>query len=69
MGSVFEIVTLRGTCEGDRVCPAVHQVVGEPDVLYVQGWVLTDRDKLAAFGAPPGETVIAVPRSLLPEVR
>jgi len=33
MGSAFEIVTLHGTCEGDRVCPAVHQVVGEPAYL------------------------------------
>ena len=37
MGAAFEIVTLRGTCEDGRVCPSVHQIAGEPEVLYVQG--------------------------------
>ncbi len=68
MHSEFQITTLRGTCEDEDICPAVRAVDGEPELLYVQGWVVTDTEKLAAFGAPPGETVVAVPRSLLPEI-
>jgi hypothetical protein len=64
----IEVTTLRATCPDKHTCPAVHSVNTARDMLYVQGWVVTDPDVLAAIGAPPGETVVAVPRTMLPEV-
>lgn len=64
----YTIVTLRGSCEDKNVCPAVKKISEEPHLKYVQGWLVTDPEKLAAFDLPPGEGVLAVPADLLPEV-
>lgn len=64
----YTVVTLRGTCNDERVCPAVHKILEEPHLKYVQGRIVDDPEKLAAFDLPLGEGVLAVPSELLAEV-
>lgn len=50
-------------CPGGS-CPTTY-VHPEPGMSYVQGEQVTDPAVLAEFGIPEGETLIAVPNSLL----
>jgi|tagenome__1003787_1003787.scaffolds.fasta_scaffold19500927_1 hypothetical protein len=68
MENKIEVTTVRGKCPDGVTCPAIHALDITPDKLYVQGWIVTDPEVLEAIGAPPGEAVVAVPRSMLPEV-
>jgi hypothetical protein len=68
VGAKYQVVTVRGDCQTTDICPAVHRLVGEPDVLYVQGWKLTDPEKLAAFRVPENEAIVVVPQGMFPEI-
>ncbi|WP_037068073.1 hypothetical protein [Pseudonocardia acaciae] len=64
MARKFEIITLRGDCTEEEVCPAVKAIRGQSDPIYVQGRKVTDPELLAAFDVPPGEVLSEVPRRL-----
>lgn len=50
-------------CPGSN-CPTTYAHT-DPGMSYVQGYVVTDPAVLADMNIPDGETVIAVPDSLL----
>jgi hypothetical protein len=49
----------------DGTCPALYET-DNPEVMAVQGAILTDAPALADIGQVPGhETVVLIPRTLL----
>lgn len=56
---------LRGACPNGVDCPSVYEL--DDGRLVIQG-DKADRDLLATLGIPEHETLVVVPRSLLPEV-
>ncbi|GGK27115.1 hypothetical protein GCM10010124_19700 [Pilimelia terevasa] len=48
-------------------CPSVYTT--ERDTVLVQGWRFTDVEALASMEVPEEETVVEIPRSLLPLLR
>jgi hypothetical protein len=62
----MHLTRLRGDCPDGRTCPTVY--LTDRDSVVVVGNRITDPDVLAALGLPDHETVVEVPRSLLPEV-
>lgn len=57
--------TLRGACPNGIDCPRVYEL--DDGRLAIQG-DRAEPDLLAHLGLPMHETVVIVPRSLLPEV-
>jgi hypothetical protein len=57
--------TLRDSCPNGIDCPRVHEL--DDGRLAIQG-DRADPKLLAALGLPAHETLVIVPRSLLPEV-
>jgi len=49
-------------CPGSN-CPTTY--AGPDGMTYVQGYVVTDPAVLAEMGIPEGESVVAVPNTLL----
>ena len=62
----MELIRLRGDCPDGRTCPTVF--LTDRGTLAVVGSTITDPDVLASLGLPPHESVVEIPRSLLPEV-
>ncbi len=61
----MRLIFLRGTCDGTRTCPNINAT--DRDTYVVQGYPVTDLD-LGAHMLRPGESVVEVPSSLLPEL-
>ena len=57
----MRLILLRSTCEVGRTCPNIN--VTDRDTYVVQGYPVSDYAGLA-----PGESVVEVPASLLPEL-
>ncbi len=68
MESKIEITTLSSDCPDETTCSAIRAIGAAPDLLFVQGQLVSDPAILAACEVPAGEGLVAVPRSLLPEV-
>ena len=64
----MRITRTTGSCS-DGTCPAIHDT-DDPEVIAVQGAILTDAAALGDLPAVPGhETVVLIPRSLLDAYR
>lgn len=50
-------------CPGGT-CPTTY-AHPDPDLAYVQGYVVTDPKVLSEFNIPDGETLVVVPNALL----
>jgi hypothetical protein len=62
----MEWVRVRSDCPDGVTCPAVWAT--DRGTLAVVGSTITDPEVLAELGLPPHESVVEIPRSLLPEV-
>ena len=62
----MQLTRLRGDCPDVVTCPAVYAT--DRGTLAVVGSTITDPDVLASLGLPAHESVVEIPRSLLPEV-
>jgi hypothetical protein len=62
----MKLTRLRSDCPDGVTCPAVYAT--DRGTFAVVGSAITDPDVLAELGLPPHESVVEIPRSLLPEV-
>ncbi|MGH3938946.1 MAG: hypothetical protein ACRDTG_09985 [Pseudonocardiaceae bacterium] len=61
----MRLIFLRSTCEIGRTCPNIS--ITDRGTYMVQGYLVTDLDLDSDFLAP-GELVVEIPSSLLPEL-
>lgn len=62
----MHLIRLRGACPDGRTCPTVF--LTDRGTLAIVGSTVTDPEVLAGLGLPAHESVVEIPRSLLPEV-
>lgn len=64
------VTTLRGECVDDVTCPGIHSVNVDPEGRYIVAATVTDAAILDVFASRlgPGEILVRLPATLLPEV-
>jgi hypothetical protein len=59
-------VTFLGTGSQDGSCPSVYAT--DRDTFVIQGYRVVDAEALSMMDIPAHETVVEIPRSLLPHL-